>query len=59
MGRDGTGWDGAEQGMVWIDSGDDEAALACFEEACTVDGANACVHFCRTIALVKVHTVQG
>ncbi|CAM9192704.1 unnamed protein product, partial [Pylaiella littoralis] len=42
------------QGMVWIDGGDDEAALACFEEACTVDGANACAHFCKTIALVKL-----
>lgn len=42
--------------MVWIDGGDDEAALACFEEACTVDGANACAHFCKTIALVKVGT---
>lgn len=40
--------------MVWLDGGDNEAALACFEEACTVDGANASVHFCKTIALVKV-----
>ena len=40
--------------MVWLDGGDNEAALACFEEACTVDGANASVHFCKTVALVKV-----
>lgn len=40
--------------MVWLDGGDHEAALACFEEACTVDGANASVHFCKTVALVKV-----
>ncbi|CAN0475982.1 unnamed protein product, partial [Ectocarpus sp. 12 AP-2014] len=44
----------AEQGMVWLDGGDREAALACFEEACTVDGANASVHFCKTVALVKL-----
>lgn len=37
-----------------MDSGDNQAALACFEEACTVDGANASVHFCRAVALVKV-----
>lgn len=45
----------AKQGMVWLDGGDHEAALACFEEACTVDGANASVHFYKTVALVKVH----
>lgn len=39
---------------MWLDGGDNEAALACFEEASTVDGANACSHFCRTVALVKV-----
>lgn len=44
--------------MVWLDGGDNEAALACFEEACTVDGANASVHSCKTIALVKVSTVN-
>lgn len=43
-----------EQGMVWLDGGDHEAALVCFEEACTVDGANASVHFYKTVALVKV-----
>lgn len=43
-----------KQGMVWLDGGDSEAALACFEEASTVDGANASVHFCKTVALVKV-----
>lgn len=46
--------DRTKQGMVWMDSGDNQAALACFEEACTVDGANASVHFCRAVALVKV-----
>ncbi|CAN0258087.1 unnamed protein product, partial [Hapterophycus canaliculatus] len=40
--------------MVWLDGGDNDAALACFEEACTVDGANACAHFCKTVALVKL-----
>ncbi|CAB1107980.1 unnamed protein product [Ectocarpus sp. CCAP 1310/34] len=42
------------EGMVWLDGGDSEAALACFEEACTVDGANASVHSCKTVALVKL-----
>lgn len=46
------------QGMVWLDGGDNEAALACFEEACTVDGANASVHSCKAIALVKVSTIS-
>lgn len=40
--------------MVWLDSNDFEAALACFEEACAVDGANASTHFYKTVALVKV-----
>ncbi|CAM9154920.1 unnamed protein product, partial [Sphacelaria rigidula] len=40
--------------MVWLDAGEDEKALTCFEEACTVDGANPSVHFCRTVALVKM-----
>ena len=44
--------------MVWLDGGDNEAALACFEEACTVDGANASVHFCKAVALVKVSNVN-
>eukprot|EP00752_Nemacystus_decipiens_P002040 g1955.t1 len=43
------------EGMVWLDGGDHEAALACFEEACTVDGANASGHFCKTVALVKLN----
>lgn len=43
-----------EQGMVWLDAGENEKALGCFEEACTVDGANAALHFCKTVALVKV-----
>lgn len=40
--------------MVWLDAGENEKALGCFEEACTVDGANAALHFCKTVALVKV-----
>lgn len=39
---------------MWIDAGENETALACFEEACACDGTNASLHFCRTVALVKV-----
>ena len=42
---------------MWLDGGDNESALACFEEACTVDGANASVYSCKAIALVKVSAV--
>lgn len=45
--------------MVWLDGGDYKLALTCFEEACTVDGANASVHFCRAVALVKVRMGAG
>lgn len=46
------------QGLVWLDAGQNDAALACFEDACAADGVNASAHFSRTVALVKVNSLR-